>query len=112
MAWDDYAIRAQRAMSPRSAALTQATRADHYDGLLLLREKREEIMPRELTHAEINAVSGGQANNVTINESTTATPTSGTATLNLDASSGIFAFTLNTAPGLATIRGSARQSGS
>ncbi len=38
-------------------------------------------MPRELTNAEINAVSGGQANNVTISESTAATPTSGSATL-------------------------------
>jgi hypothetical protein len=68
--------------------------------------------PRELTNAEIDVVGGGQANNSTINESTAATPTSGTATLFISASSGAFKFSLNTAPGLATISGSARQSGS
>jgi hypothetical protein len=46
---------------------------------------RAELMldPRELTNAEITAVSSGQANNITINESTTATPTTGSAALSI-----------------------------
>jgi hypothetical protein len=70
------------------------------------------IVFSELTAADLNAVCGGQANNITIDESSTATSTRGSAALFFNAPSGTFSVSLNTAPGLATISFSARQSGS
>ena len=70
------------------------------------------IVFSELTAADLNAVCGGQANNITINESSAATSTTGDAALSFSGSSGTFSGLLNTAPGLATVRFSVRQSGS
>ena len=94
-----------------SANLTQVGRPGQYDGLL-----GEELMldPRELSNAEMNAVSGGQANSIAIDQSATATPSSGTVSLTLHvfSGSGTFGASLHTAPGLATNSFSASQPGS
>ena len=77
--------------------------------------QREELMldPRELSNAEMNAVSGGQANSITITEAATATPTSGDAALSIAAiPSGTFHFSQAVDLGLATNSITARQSGS
>ena len=61
----------------------------------------------------MNAVSGGQANSVTITEAATATPTSGDAALSIAAiPSGTFHFSQTVDLGLATNSITARQSGS
>jgi hypothetical protein len=66
--------------------------------------------PQEMTNAEINAVSGGQANSITITESATATPTSGSASLSLaPVPLGTFHFSQATDIGLATNSITARQ---
>jgi hypothetical protein len=69
--------------------------------------------PRELTNAEINAVYGGQANNIAISQTATATPAATFTELDVNAiSPGTFRFSTNVAPGLATLSFSASQSGS
>jgi hypothetical protein len=74
----------------------------------------EELMLRELTNAEMSALSGGQANTITINESATATPTSGAITVIIPNFSTPARFTdsFHVAPGLATTSVSVSQPGS
>jgi hypothetical protein len=72
-------------------------------------------MLRELTNAEISAaVSGGQANSITVNESAAATPTSGSITVIIPNFSTPARFTnsFHVAPGLATTSVSVSQPGS
>ena len=67
--------------------------------------------PRELTNAEINAISGGQANSITVSQST-ATP--GSVSLSVDAmttGTQSITATLRVVPGLATSILTAKQSG-
>jgi hypothetical protein len=70
--------------------------------------------PRELTNAEINAVSGGQANSATITEGAEATPTQGSIVIIpsvLTTGSSTVNFVGSPSPGRASTNLSIRQSG-
>jgi hypothetical protein len=103
VSWDDQ-------WRPHVRDLTWPPGLGQYDGFSYY---REELMldPRELSNAEINTVCGGQANSIAINESTTATPTTGSARLSV-VGSGTVNFTLIAVRGLATTSVSASQAGS